>query len=195
MPSSRPGAGRLSAFPMRGASSIFLIGPMGSGKSTVGKELASRCRRRFIDSDEIIVDRCGMTIAAYFKQKGESGFRALEQTILEELTQISDIVLATGGGAVLSPVTRKRLKKRGTVVYLHPDVEVRLARLTATDTVRPLLEDKDPREALQALDRERTPLYREVADYMISTDNKSPQLIADEILRVTAGGGKTMSSP
>ncbi|MDO9452623.1 MAG: shikimate kinase AroK [Stagnimonas sp.] len=172
---------------MRG-DSIFLVGPMGAGKTTIGKKLAEQRGLRFIDSDHEIEARTGVDIAFIFEKEGESGFRKREQHAIEDLTTERGIVLATGGGAVLMPENRTHLKSRGFVVYLHASVSQQFTRVERSDN-RPLLAHGDRRETLTRLFAERDPLYREVADLVLDTDGKNAKQLAREIeLAVMAAG-------
>lgn len=161
-------------------SSIFLVGPMGAGKTTIGKKLAEQRGLHFVDSDHEIEARTGVDIPFIFEKEGEEGFRKREQCAIEELTQRSGIVLATGGGAVLRPENRCHLKARGYVVYLHASVAQQYARVERSDN-RPLLAQGDRRETLARLFAERDPLYREVADLVLDTDGKNAKQLAREI--------------
>ena len=147
---------------------VFLVGMMGAGKTTVGRQLAKRLGKTFYDADREIEARTGVAVAVIFDIEGEAGFRKREAEVLEHLTALDDIVLATGGGAVLDPRNREHLKNRGFVIYLHALPSV-LWQRTRTDKSRPLLQDGDPRERLEALYATRDPLYREVADLVIET--------------------------
>ena len=147
---------------------VFLIGPMGAGKTTVGKRLARALRRRFVDCDHELEKRTGVTIPLIFEIEGEAGFRAREKRVVEELTRESGIVLATGGGAVLDPDSRGCLHARGLVVYLHAPVELLAAR-TRNDSNRPLLKAADRTQTLRNLMQQREPLYREIADLVVDT--------------------------
>ncbi len=147
---------------------IFLVGMMGAGKTTVGKLLARHLAKTFLDTDHEIRRRTGVDIPVIFEIEGEEGFRDREAAVLEELTQQQNIVLATGGGAVLRPENRALLKARGTVIYLRGSVEELWAR-TRHDRNRPLLQTADPKARLGELLRERDPLYREVADLVVDT--------------------------
>jgi shikimate kinase len=147
---------------------VFLVGMMGAGKTTVGRQLAKRLGKTFYDADREIEARTGVAVAVIFDIEGETGFRKREAEVLEHLTALDDIVLATGGGAVLDPRNREHLKNRGFVIYLHALPSV-LWQRTRTDKSRPLLQDGDPRERLEALYATRDPLYREVADLVIET--------------------------
>lgn len=150
-------------------SNIFLIGPMGAGKTTVGKRLARLKGMRFKDSDHEIEQRTGVDIGLIFEKEGEAGFRRREREMITELTQESGLVLATGGGAVLDPDNRRDLSARGYVIYLCTPVDQQLER-TRYSRHRPLLQVEDPRQRLQELMDQRDPLYRETADMVINTE-------------------------
>ena len=166
---------------MKTAGNIFLIGSMGAGKSTIGKLLGKFLRQEFIDSDQEIEARSGASIPLIFEMEGEAGFRAREKAVIAELTQRRDIVLATGGGAVLDPANRRRLRAYGTVIYLQTSVEEQLTRI-GEDGNRPLLQTADPRGKLEALLAVREPLYREVADLIIPTDGRRARQVVRQIL-------------
>ena len=166
---------------MKMPGSLFLAGPMGAGKSTIGRQLAKQLRLEFHDSDHEIEQRTGVDIPLIFEIEGEAGFRKREKAVIEELTQQPDIVLATGGGAILDPDNRKHLGERGTVIYLHTTVTQQLKR-TARDRNRPLLQTEDPRQRLLDLMQAREPLYREIADIVINTDGKHVKDVVREIL-------------
>ena len=154
---------------------------MGAGKTTVGKRLAETRGLEFIDSDTEIEERTGVDIPLIFEKEGEAGFRKRERQVIADLTQRSSIVLATGGGAVLDPDSRQWLSARGFVVYLHASVDQQQHR-TARNDNRPLLANvPDRREVLQRLFETRDPLYREIADLVISTDGRNARLLAREI--------------
>lgn len=157
---------------MRDHGNIFLVGLMGAGKTTVGKLLAKHLRKTFLDSDHEIQRRTGVAIPVIFEIEGESGFRARESTVLKDLAEMENIVLATGGGAVLSLENRQLLSRSGTVVYLRAVVDDLWAR-TRHDRNRPLLQTTDPRAKLEELFAQRDPLYREVADIIIDTSSQS----------------------
>lgn len=161
---------------------LILVGPMGAGKSTVGRRLAQALGLPFVDSDREIEERTGANIPLIFELEGESGFRARERNMIEELTERPQFVLATGGGAVLDPDNRRRMAAHGRVVYLRATVDQQLAR-TARDHNRPLLQTDDPRARLESLLAARDPLYREIADLVIETDKRSVQSVVQEILR------------
>jgi shikimate kinase len=169
--------------------SVFLIGPMGSGKTAVGRALASRLALPFVDSDAEVESRTGVDIAYIFEREGEEGFRIRERDVIDELTQLTAVVLATGGGAVLLPENRERLAARGTVVFLDTTVEQQLER-TRNTRHRPLLAGTDRRARLEELARIRDPLYREIAAITIRTDGRVPAAIAGDIARALGGEGR-----
>ncbi|WP_094752667.1 shikimate kinase AroK [Psychromonas sp. CD1] len=160
---------------------IFLIGPMGAGKSTIGRHLAQMLHLNFYDSDAEIEKKTGADIAWVFDVEGEEGFRTREEGILDELTQKHGIVLATGGGAIVRVGNRNHLSARGIVVYLKTSINKQLAR-TLKDKRRPLLRTDDPRVVLEALAEARNTLYDEVADYTIETDDQSAKVVASQII-------------
>jgi shikimate kinase len=170
---------------------IFLIGLMGSGKTTIGRQLARACKLKFIDSDAEIVDRTGAEISWIFDIEGEVGFRKREAVVIDELTLGSGIVLATGGGSVLDPENRRALATRGIVVYISASLD-RLFKRTSKDQSRPLLNHDNPKEVLRTLQLERDPLYREIADVVIETDhctvNQAVKQIRKQIQALTAVG-------
>ncbi len=151
---------------------IFLVGMMGAGKTSVGRVLAKRLNKVFFDSDHVIEERTGVKITVIFEIEGEPGFRHRESAVLDELTALDEVVLATGGGAILAEENRDRLRTRGTVVYLRASVKDLLNR-TRHDKNRPLLHTADPRARLNELYESRDPLYREVAHVTIDTGNQS----------------------
>ena len=161
---------------------IFLIGPMGSGKSTIGRQLARLLNLDFEDSDHEIQQRTGVDIPTIFDFEGEAGFRHREKQVIDELTQRECLVLATGGGSVLDADNRRNLSSRGVVVYLHCDPEQQYER-TIKDRNRPLLQTDDRLARLKTLMTERDPLYRTTADYVITTDRRNATAIAREIMR------------
>lgn len=154
---------------------------MGAGKTTVGRLIARRLKRRFVDSDHEIERRCGVRIPVIFDIEGEHGFRAREEQAIAELATLEDSVLATGGGAVLSAENRRLLASRGTTVYLHARPEDLYRRLRH-DKNRPLLRTPDPAQCLKELYLERDPLYRQVADIVLETGTQSVQQLAREVL-------------
>jgi shikimate kinase len=158
--------------PMGKQDNIFLVGLMGAGKTTVGRLLARQLGKTFIDSDHEIEGRTGVRIPVIFEIEGEAGFRKREESVIEELTAQSGIVLGTGGGAVLSAANRALLKSRGMVVYLRGSPE-QLFERTRHDKNRPLLQTEDPLAKLKALYAQRDPLYRETADLVVDTGRQS----------------------
>lgn len=161
---------------------IYLIGPMGAGKTTVGKQLTEALRADFVDSDHEIQRRTGVDIPTIFEFEGEEGFRNREQAVIEELTARDGIILATGGGVVLREANRRNLSSRGFVVYLKCTPEQQYER-TRRDKSRPLLHTDDPLEKLQLLMEARDPLYRQTADIVLSTEGKNTQSVAREIIK------------
>jgi shikimate kinase len=159
---------------------IFLIGPMGSGKTAVGRHLARLFRYTFLDSDSDIEAKTGVDISFIFEKEGEVGFRVRERESIDRLTQLDGIVLATGGGAVIEAENRRVLAERGVVVYLETSVEQQLER-TRHARHRPLLNGTNPEEKLKELMLRRAALYAEIAQVTVSTDGRRVQLVADEI--------------
>lgn len=168
---------------------IFLVGLMGSGKTTVGRALAKRLGMRFVDSDHEIESRTGASISWIFEIEGEDSFRKREAEAIRDLTARKGIVLATGGGAVIYPENRRYLKERGTVVYLRTTVNNVLQR-TMHDKNRPLLQTEDPRKKIEELSRQREPFYREVADIIIDTGRQNVHAMVQSILGKIAAGRK-----
>ena len=167
---------------MLGKQNIFLIGPMGSGKSAVGKYLSRLVRAPFIDSDSEIERRTGVDIPYIFEKEGEAGFRQRERETLDALTSDGPMVLATGGGAVLLPENRAFLSERGCVVYLKTSVAQQVYRVKHARN-RPLLNNVDPGEKLEQLLRVRAPIYEALADVTVSTDGRRVRTVAEEIMR------------
>lgn len=167
---------------MHGKRNVFLIGPMGSGKSAVGKCLARLLNAPFYDSDAEIERRTGVDIPFIFEKEGETGFREREREAIEALTRLEPIVLATGGGAVLLPQNRRCLAEHGFVVYLETSVAQQANRVRQGRN-RPLLTNVDPATKLEQLMRERAPLYAEIADLTVGTDGRKVRSVADEIVR------------
>jgi len=161
---------------------IFLIGPMGSGKSAVGRRLAHMLDLDFHDSDDEIETRTGVDIPYIFEKEGEPGFRRREARVIEDLTALAGIVMATGGGAAQDPVNRQRIVSRGTVIYLHASVDQQLRR-TRRGRERPLLSNGNPRRVLEVLMKTRDPQYREIADFVVHTDGRDVGDVAREICR------------
>ena len=167
---------------MSQTSKLFLIGPMGAGKTSVGKQLAKALKRDFFDSDKEIEDRTGVNIPTIFDIEGESGFRHREQQVIDELTQHDNIILATGGGAVLNKDNQKALQSRGIVFYLSASIG-QLYQRTHRDRNRPLLQTDNPKQKITELVEIRDPIYRSIADFVIDTDGQSVRKVVDDILR------------
>jgi shikimate kinase len=162
---------------------VFLVGPMGAGKTTVGRHLADLLGRAFIDSDHEIERRTGATIPWIFEKEGEVGFRLREEAVLAELTAMDNIVLATGGGAVTQKQSRVYLRNRGTVIYLYTPVAMQVAR-TSRDRNRPLLQTGNPEAKLKELLAIRDPLYRSIAHHVVMTLDGSARELAQKIIHI-----------
>lgn len=165
--------------------SVFMVGLMGSGKTSVGKVLARLLGKAFFDSDHEIERATGVRIQEIFEVEGEPGFRTREKKIIADLAQRDNILLATGGGAVLAPENRAELKAHGTVIYLRAPVKA-LLRRTQRDRNRPLLQVADPAAKLRELYDQRDPLYREVAHLIVDTGNQSVRALAEQIIKQLA---------
>ena len=161
---------------------IFLVGPMGAGKSTIGRHLADELHLEFFDSDHEIESKTGADIAWIFDLEGEEGFRKRELDTINELSDKQGIVLATGGGSIITPAVRNRLSARGIVVYLQTTIDKQVAR-TQRDKRRPLLQNDDPETVLRNLAKERNPLYEEVADYVVDTDDQRARSVANQMIQ------------
>jgi shikimate kinase len=155
---------------------------MGAGKSTIGRQLAKALHKKFYDSDKVIEQRTGVSISWIFEMEGEAGFREREARAIEELSAMDNIVLATGGGVVLSEQNRQWLQSRGHVIYLSATAE-QLYRRTARDKKRPLLQNGDRRQKINELLQTRDPLYRQVADIVLKTSDQSIQHTVNEVIR------------
>lgn len=161
---------------------IFLIGPMGSGKSTIGRRIANHLNMVFFDSDQELEKRTGADIDWVFELEGEKGFRKREKKIIYEIIKKQGIILATGGGSIKLKETRAELSKRGIVIYLKTSIEKQIIR-TQYDKKRPLLKkNKSIKEILKKLSEERNHLYQEIADFTINTDNQNPKIITNKII-------------
>jgi shikimate kinase len=163
-----------------GHSNIFLVGMMGAGKTTVGRALAHRLKREFVDTDRLLVERTGVAVATVFEIEGEDGFRRRESALLRELCEGEGSVVATGGGIVLSGENRDAMRESGTVVYLRARLESLWER-TRHDTSRPLLATPNPREKLAELLREREPLYRAAAHIVVDSGSQSAGTLASRV--------------
>lgn len=150
--------------------SIFLVGMTASGKTTIGKDLAEQLGYPFFDSDRVLEERAGVSIPWLFEYEGEASFRRREASVIDELSRMRNIVLATGGGAVMRQMTRNHLSSRGFVVYLLASISKILERV-GDDKSRPLLQDDDPSSVLERMALEREPVYSKLADATFDTDN------------------------
>jgi len=161
---------------------LILIGPMGAGKTTVGKQLAKQFGMDFVDSDHEIEERTGVSITTIFDIEGEDGFRKRETRMLEELCERENMVMATGGGAILGEENRKMLRRAGTVIYLNASLDAQVNR-TRNRKSRPLLTDDDPRDQLRELMAVREPLYRQEADVIVESGERSVSNVTREIVQ------------
>lgn len=168
--------------------SIILIGPMGTGKTTLGRLLARETGFAFVDTDREIEQRCGADIPWIFDVEGEAGFRERERQVIKELSEKERLVIATGGGAVLAPENQEALQRGGFIVFLYTSVEQQYER-TRKDRKRPLLQTDDPLSTLRRLMEVREPIYRRIADFTVRTDRKRPRTLVRDIL--TAYGEST----
>ena len=166
---------------LNSTTNIFLVGLMGSGKTTIGRALAKRLNKRFVDADHEIEARTGASIPLIFEIEGEASFRQREADVIRDLTAQEGIVLATGGGAVLNENSRQLLKQRGIVVYLRASVSSILQR-TSHDRNRPLLQTADPKARIEELSQQRAPLYQEVAHIIVETGRPNVQSVVQNIL-------------
>lgn len=166
---------------MKTSNNIFLVGLMGAGKTTVGRQLAAELGKTFCDTDHEVEQRTGVKISLIFDIEGEAGFRAREAQVVDQLTRLSGVVLATGGGAVLDPVSRSRLAERGVVVYLHGQPRDLWQRIRH-DKSRPLLQNTDALQKLQDLYLKRDPLYREIADIVVDTGRQRARALLLQLL-------------
>ena len=165
---------------MFGRHNVYLIGPMGSGKTAVGRRLAALLGLQFLDSDAEIEKRTGVDIRYIFEKEGEARFRARERDVIAELTALHDVVLATGGGVILDPTNRNRLSSTGAVVYLETDLDT-LVQRTKNTKARPLLVNEDPRAVLERLMVVRRPLYESIADLRVRTTGRQVRAVAADI--------------
>ena len=165
---------------MLGRRNVYLIGPMGSGKTAVGRRLATLLGIEFVDSDAEIEKRTGVDIRYIFEKEGEARFRERERGVIADLTALEGVVIATGGGVILDPANRERLKKTGTVVYLETTVDTLVRRTKSTKT-RPLLMNDDPRAVLERMMLVRRPLYENAADLRIETTGRQVRAVAADI--------------
>lgn len=161
---------------------IFLIGPMGAGKTSVGRYLAKQLQKDFYDTDEEIENRTGVSLSWIFDLEGMEGYRQREMRVIDELSKLSNIVLSTGGGCVETPEVRTYLQQRGTVIYMEVSLDTQLKRLKK-DKKRPQLQGDNPQEVLIRLWEEREPHYEHIADFTVATDTRSVWDVCDDILR------------
>ncbi len=164
---------------------IFLIGPMGVGKTTIGRQLCSYLHLDFKDSDQEIEEKTGASIPLIFEVEGEAGFRRRECEMIDQLTQLHGVILATGGGVVLNSDNRQHLSERGSVIYLHAG-PAQLLKRTSRSKNRPLLKTENPREKIEQLLNERIPLYESIADLKVETGRRTVRAVVREILRYLA---------
>jgi shikimate kinase len=172
-----------------GRNNIFLIGPMGAGKTSVGRYLAQQLNKDFYDSDQEIEKKTGVSLTWIYDIEGMDGFRQREMKTIDELSSLSNIVLSTGGGCVETPEVREFLRQRGTVIYMEVTLDTQLNRLKR-DKKRPLLQGENPQEVLIRLWEEREPIYEDIADFTVITDDRSVRDVCDDIL-VWLGNAKT----
>lgn len=174
---------------------VFLIGPMGAGKTTIGRQLARKLRMEFLDSDRVIEERTGADIPLIFEKEGEDGFRKREQAVIDDLSQQSNLVLATGGGAVLNADNRRALAERGIVIYLQSSLKALVER-TSKDRNRPLLQgEESTRSVLARLLEQRGPLYQETARITVDTSNTSIRNVIQAIISQINQLDKTEPEP
>jgi shikimate kinase len=159
---------------------LFLVGPMGAGKTTIGKMLADELDLEFADVDREIESRSGVDIPWIFDKEGEAGFRLRESAALKELSTLDGVLISTGGGAVMSAENRRLMSDSGIVIYLHTSVDEQVRR-TSRDRKRPLLQNDDPAKVLAQLMQIREPLYREVAAIIVDTDGRGPKVVAQDL--------------
>ncbi|MBV9575785.1 MAG: shikimate kinase AroK [Gammaproteobacteria bacterium] len=160
---------------------IFLIGPMGAGKTSVGRYLADHLNKDFYDSDEEVEKKTGVSLTWIYDLEGMDGFRLREMKAIDELSSLSNIVLSTGGGCVETPEVRDFLRQRGVVIYMEVSLETQLNRLRR-DKKRPLLQGENPQEVLIKLWEQREPIYENIADFVVVTDNRSVRDVCNDVL-------------
>jgi len=165
---------------------IILVGLMGAGKSTIGRSLAKQLKKDFYDSDRIIEERTGVDISTIFEIEGEQGFRDREEQVIAELCQMKNIVLATGGGCILSEISRKNMQKGGHVVYLRTSADLLYSRIRF-DKSRPLMQTKSPINTLRKLLDDREPFYMEVSDTIIMTGKQKINTLVKKVNKILKG--------
>ena len=168
---------------MKKYKNIYLIGLMGSGKTTLGKILSKKLDKHFYDSDQVIEEKLGVNVPMIFEYEGEAGFREREKDILKELVSKQNIVLATGGGIILSESNRNLLAKNGVVIYLQSNQKDLVFRMK-NDKTRPLLKNGNVELIIKKLCQEREPLYEEISDFKVVTKNKRIHEVVNEIVRI-----------
>ena len=168
---------------MQSTNNIYLIGPQGAGKTTIGRKLAKLSHRIFYDSDREIENQTGVSVATIFAFEGEVGFRKREEEVIARLTLLENIVLSSGGGTILSAANRAGLTQHGVVIYLRASLETQLSRTNQRKGVRPLLDIPEPMQKIIELDRERRPLYESIAIHTYDTDTHSPSEISEHIIK------------
>lgn len=164
-----------------GLNNIFLVGPMGAGKTSVGRFLAKQLKKDFYDSDEEIEKKTGVSLSWVFDLEGIHGYRQREMRIIDQLSSLKNIVLSTGGGCVETPEVRNFLRERGTVIYMEVSLQTQLDRLKK-DKKRPLLQGTDPQAVLIQLWENREPIYEQISDFTVITDNRSVRDVCEDIL-------------
>jgi len=162
---------------------IIFVGPMGAGKTTIGRQVAASLNWEFFDSDRLVEERTGVSIPLIFDLEGEEGFRWRETEVIKDLSSMPNIVLATGGGAIVREENRAALKQNSLVIFLHASIE-QLFERTSKDKNRPLLQDENPKEKLTAILNERIHLYEEMADMVVKTDHQSVNYTVKKILEL-----------
>lgn len=165
-----------------GKTNIFLVGPMGAGKTSVGRSLARQLKKKFYDSDAEIEHKTGVSLSWVFDLEGMQGYRQREKVVIEELSQLEDIVLSTGGGCVETPEVCEYLSTRGIVVYMEVSLETQLRRLKR-DKRRPVLQGDNPQEVLIRLWEEREPKYEQIADVTVATDQRSVREVCSDVIQ------------
>jgi len=162
---------------------IVFVGPMGAGKTTIGRQVAANLDWEFFDSDRLVEERTGVSIPLIFELEGEEGFRWRETEVLKEISNVPNIVLATGGGAVLKEENREVLKQNSLVIFLHASID-QLFERTAKDKNRPLLQDENPKEKLRSILDQRIDIYKNMADLIVKTDNQSVAYTVKKIIEL-----------